>query len=194
MSLPLNPKDLVGKFTLIIGEVNSGKTRLTESLVTAYTREIPERIVVLDLAPDVRDRLGENGTLHRVGGRILLPPIPNLRIHRVPIVPPRLTTSSPMEQRRLAAENARRIEAFLDMALADPPPCLVVNDVSLYLQHASPYRLLERMNRVPTRIVNGYFGILLGDDPFSKRERTAMLALMIHCDHLLWLEKSSKET
>ncbi|SHF83971.1 hypothetical protein SAMN02745206_02751 [Desulfacinum infernum DSM 9756] len=187
------PDRIRDRFTLIVGEVNSGKTTLTRDLLHEVARHESGPLVVVDLAPqippDLARRIGRPG----IGGRLQTPSAPHVHVLTTELHAPRLTGRDDEEKAALARENARRIEPLFVQALDLKPTHLFVNDASLYLQGGSPLRLLDWLSRVETRVVNGYFGTSLGEDALSKRERSAMWTLMLHCDHLIFLEKHSKE-
>lgn len=187
------PERIRGRFTLIVGEVNSGKTTLTRHLLHAAAFSEPGPLVVVDLAPQIPPDLVRRAGRPGIGGRIQAPSAPHVHVLSAELHAPRLTGRNDEEKAALARENARRIEPLFLEALDLNPTHLFVNDVSLYLQAGSPLRLLDWLFRVETRVVNGYFGTSLGEDPLSKRERLAMWALMVHCDHLIFLEKHLKE-
>lgn len=189
---PLADADRIsGRFTLIIGEVNSGKTTLTQRLLQEAARTEPGPLVVVDLAPQIPSHVARRAGKGGIGGRLQAPSARHVHILCAELSAPRLTGGSDAERQALARDNAQRIEPLFARALSLNPSHLFVNDVSLYLQAGPPERLLGWLSRVETCVVNGYFGTSLGDDALSKRERLAMLALCLHCDALIFLEKIS---
>ena len=71
-----------GRRTLVIGDVNTGKTRLTEKVLACWVAQGRSRdIVVLDLAPETQES---------IGGRIHLPAGFQGVVLATAIVPPRL--------------------------------------------------------------------------------------------------------
>ena len=69
--------DYDGRRTLVIGDVNTGKTRFTETILARWIAQgRSQEIVVLDLAPETQET---------IGGRIHLPPLRN-RKEDVPLL------------------------------------------------------------------------------------------------------------
>jgi hypothetical protein len=177
----LNPNDYRGRCTLILGDVNSGKTRLTAEIVAAFIAAgHAARIAIVDLAPD---RTGA------VGGK-LVPPDPPVRYLTCPILAPRLTGRNDDEIQALAEANAARIEPLFEELWADPPSILVVNDATLYLQAGSPRRFLTLLGSAATAVVNAYCGAHFAEGPLSRRERELTADLTRRCDRVIRLPSS----
>ncbi len=179
------PEECRNRFTLIVGEVNSGKTAYTARLLQAYLLRFSEPVAVVDLAPRLPDKSAHPAFHPGIGGRLAVSE--SLRVHRfcVDLAAPRLQAASIEERWRLARENARRIESLWVHVAASRCLTVFVNDVSLYLQAGSAEKLLEWLDRFSTRVVNGYYGLSLGTDAFSARERLGMEELMRRCDRLV---------
>ncbi len=175
---PVSMKDCLGRKTIILGDVNSGKTDLTRSLVEECLRAGHRNITIIDMAPERKNN---------VGGKLDLPGDWHVHVLTTEITAPRLTGTSDDEIEALAAGNAGRIEELFQAFLADPGSILFINDLSLYLQGGSPERLDEVLKAVPTVIINGYYGQGLGDSPFSQRERERMDQLAAACDRVIRL-------
>jgi hypothetical protein len=162
--------DLKGHRCLIVGEVNTGKTQLTQDLL-CEAESLGEAITVIDLGPEVREG---------VGGRLKT----EADYHTTHIDAPRLTGKTIKEVISLAEGNKRRIETLFDkITLKD---VLFINDVSLYLQRGAVERIVSLLEAVQTSILNGYFGTSLGEDPFSMEERKKMIELQKQCDRIIW--------
>jgi hypothetical protein len=59
--------DYDGRRTLVIGDVNTGKTRLTEKVMARWVAQgRSQEIVVLDLAPETQETIG--GRIHLPAG------------------------------------------------------------------------------------------------------------------------------
>ncbi len=166
-------EELIGKRTLIVGDVGAGKTRLTEEYVAALVGKGLSAVYVLDLAPAAT--LSDGTTL---GQPVDVAGFSNVSCIRVSPIPPRLTTDVEEIRFKIAQDNARRIEEIglrrLPVRGAD---AIVVNDASLFLQGDEPERLLKYLEGAKTVIVNAYLGQYFGTSPFSRRERERVLGL-----------------
>uniref|UniRef100_A0A832A099 Uncharacterized protein n=1 Tax=Desulfacinum infernum TaxID=35837 RepID=A0A832A099_9BACT len=181
----LTAEDCRGRFILIVGEVNSGKTTYTARLLQAYLLRFPEPVAVVDLAPRLPQRSAHPAFRPGIGGRLTIPESPRVHCFSTDVAAPRLQAESMEERLLLAEENARRIASLLVHVDASKFPAVFVNDVSLYLQAGSVKNLLEWLDGFSTRVVNGYYGVSLGTDAFSARERSGMEQLMRRCDRLV---------
>ncbi|MGQ9631573.1 MAG: hypothetical protein ACUVXI_14880 [bacterium] len=182
-----NPRELLNKRTLILGEVKRGKTRITEGIVSDLLADGRKDIAIIDMAPDairgIGGKMRPSDSLCVRAGDVLPPPLYlTAKIHA-----PRLTGKSPQEVDAMAWENASTIEGLLRKYEEDPKEILVVNDISLYLQRGSLSRLLEVISLSQTLIANGYYGHTLGDDDLSQNERRNMDGLIKECDEVIWL-------
>jgi hypothetical protein len=176
--MAVNLEDYRHRRTLILGEVASGKTRLSAELLEAFAAAGPaEHIALIDLAPD---------PVGPVGGK-MRPPHPGIRYITCPIVPPRLTGRNEAHIAALAAANARRIERLMDRYLAAPREILFVNDATLYLQAGSLARFGALLDSAPTAVVNAYAGVHFADGPLTRRERRLTAMLSRRCDRVIRL-------
>ncbi|MCX8181863.1 MAG: hypothetical protein N3D12_01965 [Candidatus Methanomethyliaceae archaeon] len=168
-------KTLIGKKTLIKGDVGTGKTRLTENILQTAVKFLPPgHITVIDLAPQ-RMIVGDL----RVGGSISVPnEVKYLRPSKV--WAPRLEGKTKEEVTALARANARSIEAIFDFFTRSPSPVLFINDLTLYLHAGSLERLLETIKLADTFVGNAYEGRKLQEDKgsgISERERLLLKKL-----------------
>jgi hypothetical protein len=173
-------RDYLGVKTLITGDVNSGKTRLTEELLRALCRYgAAGRTALLDLAPE---------RLKQAGGKIqLAKPPPTLLYLTCHIVAPRLTGQNATQVQHLAETNARAIEPLIDQVLAARRTILVVNDASIYLQAGRMQRFLDLLAGHETVIVNAYKGHSFAPAPFTQLERKRVDALADCCEKVIRL-------
>lgn len=115
--------------TMIVGDVNSGKTILTTLILEHFlTAGYGQQIAVLDLSPD---------PVQGIGGKLSLgsgTPALYLTAH---IIAPRLMGKDAAHTLRLANENARKIEALFEEFKRQRRKILFVNDATLYLQSGS---------------------------------------------------------
>ena len=168
-----------GRRTLIIGDVNTGKTRLTEQALASWTAQGRSKsVVVLDLAPQPRGGIG--GLLARPAGfqGVYL---------ATPIVPPRLSARDEIEADALARANAEAIEVLLENARRIAAPILVINDVTLYLQAGRYERLMAVIHTAGTALINAYYGHSFPDYRLSRQERRLTDRLIQDCDRMIRL-------
>lgn len=179
-----------GRFTLLLGDINCGKTTRTQALLHAWLLEEPGEILVLDLAPEIPARAPEGQSLPRGIGGVLQPPLGAGRLLyvRPRLVPPRLLAADQEEAECLALKNAQTIEEAMARLSGNRPGALFVNDCSLYLQAGDPDRFLAFVRSATTAIVNGYYGWSLGRGRISRKERSGMDALILACDEVLWMD------
>lgn len=178
--------EYLDRFTLIVGEVNRGKTTLTQTILNAFFQEDTGPMVIVDLAPSLRRSDGE-GMARGVGGRLVAPESPCLHYIHGSIAPPRLRGKDERESIALALENRDTAEALFQEAQPLDGKTLFINDCSLYLHAGDPNRLLQWIRSARAAIVNGYFGQSLGPGRLSDREREGMEYLIKACDRLIRL-------
>lgn len=184
----LNANELFERFTLIVGEVNTGKTTFTGRLLDAYCRARKARVAVVDFAPDIpRPDVKGQATDSGIGGRLKVQISPHIRYFHQRIHAPRIMGRDENEALVFAAENERRIARLFNDALQIKPDAVFVNDCSLYMHAGDTTQLLEWVKQPSTAVVNGYYGSSLGDSLISRRERKGMQYLMKHCDRLIRL-------
>ncbi len=164
-----------GKRTLILGDVNTGKTQMTLRFLDGFMGRKRGEVAVLDLAPE---------KTRGIGGKMEIPAHSGIFYYTTTIVPPRLTGRNPSEVEAYARQNARAIEELFFLYLKNPKKILVINDVSLYLQKGNLDRLQEVLAPSHTVVINGYYGKALGDSPFSEREKRQMDRLAKICDRV----------
>ena len=184
----VNVNELFKRFTLIVGEVNTGKTTFTGRLLDAYCEARNARVAVVDLAPviprpDVKGQAATGG----VGGRLKVKISSHIRYFHQRMHAPRIMGRDEGEALDFAAENERRIARLFSDALQTKPDAVFVNDCSLYLHAGDATQLLEWIKRPSTAVVNGYYGSSLGDGLISRRERKGMQYLIKRCDRLIRL-------
>lgn len=181
-------EEFVNRFTLIIGDVNSGKTRMAGQILKVFCKVIGGRVAVIDLAPDIQPQ-DLAGRIKRaaVGGRLQVPGSNMVRYYHDQIHPPRLRAGDEKEAEALAAQNLRTIDAIFETALMQKSDALFINDCSLYLHAGSSFKFLEYIRSSPTSVVNGYFGRFFNKSSISIQERTGMKFLMRNCDRLIRL-------
>jgi len=168
-----------GRRTLVIGDVNTGKTRLTEKVVARWVAQgRSHEIIVLDLAPKKQETIG--GRIHLPGGFQGL-------VLATAIMPPRLRGRNENETNALANVNADAIETLLQDARLETCSILVINDVTLYLQAGNYEYLWAVIRPVETVLINAYYGNSFPDYRLSRQERRLTDRLIQDCDRVIRL-------
>ena len=178
----LSTRDYDGRRTLVIGEVNSGKTRLTENVLAAWTVQGRSReIAVLDLAPQTR---------RGVGGHLALPCGFEGVCLTPPITPPRLMAQTEAEAELLARANAATVGPLLRDPHLAGGTILIINDATLYLQAGAYDPFLKVIRSAATALINAYYGHSFPDYRLSRRERRLTERLIQDCDRIIRLPAS----
>ncbi len=153
-------EELLGKRVLIIGEIGSGKSILTASLIReAQSLGHSREMAILDFAPEAISVGGR-----RIGGRItnhITLEKPILYLAPQGLVAARLNSSSAEELLKASRSNASKIDEVLSIYLSSPRPITFVNDVTMYLLAGSLDRIYSLLESSPTVVMNGYRGTLL---------------------------------
>lgn len=174
----LDIKKFINKRTLIVGDVNSGKTQYTLSIIEEFLKNGINDIAIMDLAPE---------TVKNIGGKMVPPDHPGILYVTTGIAAPRLTGKDEEEIMMLARKNAESIETLFDEYLLKPRQHLFVNDVTLYLHAGTLERLNEILSTAATQIINAYRGTTLHDNLLSRRETLLVDLLIEGCDNLISL-------
>lgn len=192
MPLPGPPESFLHKRTLIVGDVNSGKTTLTQEILDAFCREgVGGSILVLDLAPRIPPEIAARKGLSGVGGSLSPPAVSRLRYLRPTLLPPRLMSQTQDEAVELARRNLETIEQLMGRSHLESET-VFLNDVSIYLQAGSARKLLSWLEAFRTVVANGYMGERLGGGPLSRRERQQMEELASGFDAVIRLGASTE--
>ena len=171
-------RDFVNKKTIIVGEVNTGKTVYLRSILRKFRKKGETNIAVIDMAPE---------STQGIGGKMGMKGFESIRYYTARIVPPRLTGKTSDEVEGLAKKNAHVIEEIFKEYLKTPSSVLFINDISLFLQAGNLSALLSLLNKIPTVIMNGYYGSSLEGGSLGERERQAMEALQKACNRVIRL-------
>ena len=159
-----------GRKVLIVGEVRSGKTKLTALLLSqAIERGHSEEITVLDFAPPRRNLKGIE-----VGGRIadfLLSVKVRTYLYSDAIRAPRLEGLDAMGVWKHARNNALLTSSFIKRYLSSPTQYLFMNDLTIHLHSGSINLLLEAIEKSRTFVGNAYSGSVLATDHGSGLSR-----------------------
>jgi len=173
-----NIEEFLNKRTLIIGDVNSGKTRCTLDIIKLFVEKGINDIAVLDLAPRI---------FRGVGGKIDLSSYPGILYLTADVLPPRLMGRDESETTELALRNALLIEELFARYRECPREVLFINDVTLYLHKGTLETLLSVLDDSRTQVLNAYHGTVLGSSSLGARERRLVDELMESCDRVIKL-------
>lgn len=188
MERKINTADYLGRRTLILGDVNTGKTTLTQRILDAMCGQgLGPKIVIIDMAPEIPETFIREKGLTGIGGRLKPLSGSDLNYLRDDLVPPRLSSRSEAEAEEKAVQNARKIEALFWKYHDLQREILFMNDISLYLQAGRATQLVRWMEMAKTVVANGYFGEKLGSGTLSRRERAEMESLQSFFDRVLRL-------
>ncbi len=164
------------KKTIIIGEVNTGKTACLGEILDRFMEAGATEIAVIDMAPE---------RVKGIGGKMRTECFGSISYYTAQIVAPRLMGKTEHEVQMLAEHNVKLIDNIFAEYLKNPCKVLFINDVSLYLQAGDPNKLFSLFDSSPTVIINGYYGYSLGGGKLGKRERENMNALRKRCDRVI---------
>lgn len=170
--------NLLHKTTLIIGDVNSGKSLYSFRIIQSFIRNGVADIAILDLAPE---------RIKNIGGKMPHVKHSGVLYTTTEIVAPRLTGKGQAEIWYLAEQNAAAIEKLFEEYLQAPRKHLFINDVTLYL-HAGDMRRLDLvLSSASTCVINAYYGKTFDDSPLTQKEREQVKQLIKQCDVLIEL-------
>lgn len=178
---------LLGKKTLIVGDVGSGKTRMLASFLNFLVESGFEReVTLIELAPRLEEvgRPLEAYTENVFRVRYLKPE---------KIFPPRLLGSTGEEVLSYAERNYREARRLLSIFSENPSKILLINDLTIFLHFGDPEEILEAIRVCRTFAATAYEGKVLGDDKGSgitMREKRALSRLKPEMDLVIKLSKS----
>jgi len=178
-------EEILGKKIMIIGEVGSGKTRLTAKILDELISKMdPKNITVIDMAPTTISGIAARVSAYTdVASKVryLAPSI---------IRAPRIEGKNKEEVIFLANLNKISIEPLLENFLNEPTKILIINDLSIYFHAGNIDKILECTNVAETFIANAYYGQSLSDDKnsgISKREKRLVDELIKNSDMVIKL-------
>jgi GTPase SAR1 family protein len=165
-------EDYLNRKTLILGDVNTGKTTLTRKVLEALCRrDLGERIAIVDMAPEVPEKLAREKGLIGVGGKLMPPEGHDILYLGGHFEPPRLSSQTEEEAMGKAQQNRRISEGLFHQLDGQWRDILFINDVSMYLQAGWTENLTRWLDQAATAVVNGYWGEKLGGGTLTERER-----------------------
>mgnify|MGYP001106950002 CR=1 FL=1 len=184
-------RQCLGRKVLILGDVRTGKTKITAKLLNEALRAGHEsEITVIDLAPAATKVRGR-----KIGGRLFeLMALPKELRYLAPaeVETPRLSASSSSQLLALARANHEAVTPLLRQFLAALSPILFVNDISIYFHSGTPDLMFEAAERAETFVGNGYYGEYFAFDHgtgVSERERKLMDLFAAKMDTVINLQK-----
>lgn len=193
MEIDLAPSTWLGSRTLIVGDINTGKTTLTRQILEGLctTLNLGPQIMIVDLSPTIPDSLSLPESKRGVGGRVILNELQDQKMIGVfpTLLPARLLAHSQAEAQAIARSNLDRIHDSIDRHTPLDRSILIINDITLYLQAGNAMDLLQWMRPAQTVIANGYLGKQLGAGDLSQREAYQLRILMKGFDRVIPLSE-----
>jgi len=186
----IDTAEFLEKRTLIVGDVNTGKTTLTQRILDALCGQgLDPKIVIVDMAPEIPEEMIREKGLTGIGGRLRPPAGGEVIYLRDDLIPPRLSSKSEAEAEEKAIQNARKVEVLFWKYHELGREILFMNDISLYLQAGRMAQLVRWMEESKTVVANGYYGASLGSGTLSRREKEQMTGLMRFFDRVIELTR-----
>lgn len=174
---------LIGKNTLIIGEVKKGKTRFTAKIISDLINFGYKDVTVIDLAPEagvIGRRI--NSYISNFGSiRYLYPP---------KIFAPRLYAKDLDELKSYILHNYKESLKLFELFLKSPTDILVVNDLSIFLHHGESSFIINVLRFPNTFIGNSYYGETLKENygmGLDRIEKSRLNEIMRYMDNIIKL-------
>ncbi len=188
MAKKVQLEKFMGKSTLIVGGINTGKTRLSKMILDEFcAHSLGRSIAVIDMAPEIPRETALKRGLQGVGGTLIPPEEQGVLYLKAKIKPPRLSSKSEEQAILIANENIPVIERLFQIYMQSRRHILFINDISLYLQAGSTARMTNYLKKAQTIVANGYLGDELGKGPLSEKEAREMKALAKYFDAVIRL-------
>ncbi len=180
------PPEIIGRKILILGDIGSGKTRLTARIILELIRAgYADEITIIDMAPP---------RIKGAGGRLREYTGSNIKVKKylepVEVYAPRLQSRTTDEALRLAEKNREAIEPLIEEYLKSPTNILIINDLTIYLHAGSLEKILECVRRSNTMVANAYYGEKLSlnhGEVISIREKKLVEELIKYMDTVIRL-------
>lgn len=183
-------QSILGKRTLIIGDVGTGKTRFTAEIIKKMIDlGYGDDITVIDLGPETSG----------VGSRLAtyLPRIKRVRyLHPPKLYAPRLMAKDVRELNKYMDENYKMAKAVMEKYRVSPTKILVINDLTIFLHRGSVDELMDIIKVSDTFVGNAYYGSYIIDKfntGIDLIERKRVEKLLGHMDILIDLNKGDAD-
>lgn len=187
MQIPMKTYDFnkfMGKKTIILGNLNSEKTRLLCKILEDGAARQYRGITAIDMAPQRNMKgAGRNSLLESIAYldriRLLVP----RRVYE-----PRIEGADRREINQLAVWNAKNIAVQLRKFISSPTRALFMNDVTMYLHMGPLAILLKAISKSHTFIGTAFRGTIFLDDletGISRREKKLVDRLTCYMDEVI---------
>ncbi len=182
----LEPREIIGKKVLILGEVGSGKTSLTAKAVQDLALFIqPEEMTVIDMAPEAIGEIGGKLSNHlSLSSKVRY-------VSPAKVYAPRTMGTTNPQVVEYAKRNKNAIELLLNDFLENPTKALIINDVTLYLHFGKLEKVIDCVRLADTFLASAYYGVRLRKDygtGISDREKQVVKKLGTHMNRVVKLK------
>ncbi len=182
-------KEMLGKKTLFLGEVASGKTRILAKIVDELVNMgLGRETTVIDMAPRKTcvGKVKIGGTIQEYTSKTHV--VRYLRPKKV--FTPRISSRNKKELIKMALSNAEALNPLLNLYLKQPTRILLMNDLTIYLHAGQLTKILTCIKKAKTFIGTAYKGKYLEKDMntgLSRKERELTQELMKFMDQNVFL-------
>ncbi|MCK9197284.1 MAG: hypothetical protein M0P16_09915 [Syntrophales bacterium] len=168
-------EDYLGIKTLILGDVNTGKTYWTREILAAMCRQgLGARMAIVDMAPEIPESIARARGLPGAGGKLAPPEGQGVLYLDGHFKAPRLSSKTEEEALAKARNNRQNIAALFPRLHGQNRDILFVNDISMFVQAGPAEELTTWLDGAATVIANGYWGEKLGEGILTRWERAEM--------------------
>lgn len=161
MRTEFNFSTFLNQYTFLYGETNTRKTLNTANFVKYLLETIKvdkNAITILDFAPKFKKFKN-----FEIGGQIIDFYENSISCNYIPlkgeITPPRLNAKNKKELYSIICHNYKLTNEILLKYKDNPTPCLIINDISIYLHLGSVKKLYDIIMESHTFFGNSYYGV-----------------------------------
>ncbi|MFA5181019.1 MAG: hypothetical protein WC405_06830 [Syntrophales bacterium] len=174
-------EDYLGTKTLILGDVNTGKTYWTRGILAAMCRQgLGARMAIVDMAPEIPENIARERGLPGAGGKLTPPEGQEVLYLGGHFAAPRLSSKTEEEALAKARQNRQDIASLFPRLPGQDRDILFVNDISMVLQAGRAEDLIPWLDGAATVVANGYWGEKLGGGILTRWERAEMEKLTVY--------------